>query len=72
VDIRYVPWFTEKVGKADFLLKEMGITNQSTSMRTFSRDLNEHIQSEKRPAEADGKNTASAPKQSRARQQADI
>jgi len=25
VDIRYVLWFTEKVGKADFLLKEMGI-----------------------------------------------
>jgi hypothetical protein len=41
-------------------------------MRTFSRDLNEHIQSEKRPAGANGKNTALAPKQSRARQQADI
>jgi hypothetical protein len=36
-------------------------------MRTFSRDLNEHIQSEKRAAGADGKNTALAPKQSRAR-----
>lgn len=26
VDIRYVLWVTEKVGKADFLLKEMGVT----------------------------------------------
>jgi len=25
VDIRYVLWVTEKVGKADFLIKEMGI-----------------------------------------------
>jgi hypothetical protein len=41
-------------------------------MRTFSRDLNEHVQSEKRPAGANGNNTALAPKQSRARQQADI
>ena len=26
VDIRYVLWVTEKVGKADFLLKELGVT----------------------------------------------